>query len=91
MSVTRLEFALVRSLDDFYDQLAAQIVLPAHFGNNLDALYDVLTTDLAGPLEIVWLGHDHSAALIGHDNYTALLAVLQDVADERPDLELKLN
>ena len=91
MRINRLEFANVHSLDDFYDQLAAQIVLPAHFGCNLDALYDVLTTDLAGPLEIVWRGHDHSAALIGHDDYTALLAVLRDAADERPDLELKLD
>jgi len=91
MSVTRLEFALVRSLDDFYDQLAAQIVLPAHFGRNLNALYDVLTTDLVGPLQIVWHGHNHSAALIGHDNYTALLATLQDAADERSDLELQID
>ncbi len=91
MPVTRLEFALVRSLDDFYDQLAAQIVLPAHFGHNLDALFDVLTAEIAGPLEIVWHEHNHSATLIGHDNYTALLATLQDAADERSDLELKLD
>ncbi|MCK7468404.1 MAG: barstar family protein [Desulfosudis oleivorans] len=44
----------IRSLDDLYDQLASRLSLPAHFGRNLDALWDVLSTDIEGPFEIVW-------------------------------------
>lgn len=91
MSVTRLEFSDVYSLEDFYRQLAIQTDLPAHFGRNLDALFDVLTTDLPGPLQIVWLRHDTCATCLGHDNYTALLAVLHDAANCRPDIELILD
>jgi len=91
MSVTRIELTNVHALDEVYRQLATQIELPAHFGNNLDALFDLLTTDIRGPLQIVWHCHDASATRLGHDNYTALLAVLHDAAHNRPDLDLILD
>ncbi len=91
MPVNRIEFTAVRSLEDFYQQLAAQTALPAHFGRNLDALFDVLTAEIPGPLEIVWHRHDASAPLLGHEGYTALMAVLHDAADHRPDMHLVLD
>lgn len=91
MPMNRIEFADVRSLEDFYRQLAAQTPLPAHFGRNLDALFDVLTAEIAGPVTIVWHRHDASAPLLGHDDYTALLAVLHDAANSRSDLHLVLD
>lgn len=54
MPLTRCELQNINSLDELYAQLGAQLSLPAHFGNNLDALWDVLSTDLPGPLEIIW-------------------------------------
>lgn len=91
MPMNRIEFTDVRSLEDFYRQLAAQTTLPTHFGRNLDALFDVLTAEIAGPVMIVWHQHDSSAPLLGHDNYSALLAVLHDAADSRPDIHLRLD
>ena len=46
MSLRRCVLTDVRSMDDVYRQLAEQLPLPAHFGNNLDALWDALSTDL---------------------------------------------
>lgn len=91
MPVTRIEFIRPGNLEDVYRQLAEQTELPEHFGNNLDALFDVLTTDIPGPLQIVWHQHDASATTLGHENYTALLAVLRDAAHYRPDIELILD
>jgi len=45
--------AKVKSIDAVYDILARDLALPAHFGRNLDALYDALTGDVEGPFEIV--------------------------------------
>ena len=41
------------SMDAVYDILSLSLGLPAHFGRNLDALYDALTGDVEGPFEIV--------------------------------------
>ncbi len=91
MPLTRIEFTKIRSLDDIYRQLAEQTDLPEHFGRNLDALYDVLTGDLEGPLMIVWRRHTASEALLGAEKYRALLALLHGAAAERADLELILD
>jgi hypothetical protein len=44
----------ITSLEQFYDEISRQLHLPAHFGRNLDALYDSLSGDVSGPFEIVW-------------------------------------
>jgi ribonuclease inhibitor len=77
----------VKSLNDVYDELSRQLNLPAHFGRNLDALYDVLSTDLAGPVKIIWHNPKASKAALG-DQYEKIKAVLKDVATERKDIKL---
>jgi len=51
---------------------------------NLDALFDVLRTDVAGPLELIWR-HGRGGRL------DAVLRVLQDVAAERDDVRLVIE
>lgn len=75
------------SLEQLYDLLAAELKLPAHFGRNLDALWDVLTTDVAGPVEIVWENAALSKEKLG-DKATALMELLKDVCKERPDIKV---
>ena len=60
MSVKRSTLNGLQSLDGLYDQLTKQLKLPAHFGRNLDALWDVLSTDVEGPIEIVWKNTEES-------------------------------
>jgi len=71
-------------------RLAAQLEFPDHFGGNLDALHDVLTTDLAGPLRIDWRLTGHARRSLGPD-LGPILATLKDAAAERPDLTLNLE
>ena len=71
-------------------RLARQLGFPGHFGGNLDALHDVLTGDVAGPVEIVWRDHRLSETALGAD-YARVLAVLRDAAAARDDLTLILE
>jgi ribonuclease inhibitor len=80
----------IHSLDDLYDQLVSGLALPAHFGRNLDALWDVLSTDVEGPFEIVWKNSDDSRKSMGKD-FDRVLKLLQALEDERNDFHLTVE
>ncbi len=67
-----------------FDRLATLADLPAGAVRNLDALFDVLSTDAPGPFEIVWR-HPRGSGL------DAVLDVLQDVAAERDDVRVVIE
>ncbi len=79
----------IRSAAQFYEELARQLDFPAHFGRNLDALWDALSADVEGPLEIIWQDTQLSRSAMGAD-YAGLLAVLEEAAAERDDFALRL-
>jgi ribonuclease inhibitor len=74
----------VDTLDDIYDEVERQLTLP-YFGRNLDALWDVLTREIEGPVEILWRESDVSRARLGPD-FDRLTALLREVAEDRPDV-----
>lgn len=78
----------IRALDQLYDELARQLDFPRHFGRNLDALWDVLTTEVEGPLEIVWEDPEHAQASLG-DEYGRVVALLEEVVAQRGDMTLE--
>lgn len=73
-----------------FDRLARALGFPAHFGRNLDALYDVLTTDTEGPIEIVWRGR-RRAELAADPELGPLLETLEAAARARSDLVLRIE
>ncbi len=77
------------TLDAVYGALQKQLALPAHFGRNLDALWDALTADVAGPVEIVWHEHAWARARLGPD-YDRLITTLREVETARGDFRLTL-
>ena len=79
----------IQSLADAYQQLASQLDFSGEFVNNLDALFDELSANLLGPIQITWQGTEATSARMGED-YNALLAVLNDAVEERDDLTLIL-
>lgn len=89
MSVTCL-LQRVETLDDLYDSLEAQLDLPEHFGRNLDALYDVLSHDLPGPVQIIWRNTDSARQALGSEMYTTVLSIMQMAASERGDITLDI-
>ncbi len=79
----------IRSLDDLYDQLASRLSFPAHFGRNLDALWDVLSTDIEGPFKIEWKHANNSRKTMGRD-FERAVKLLQELQEERDDFKLKM-
>ena len=86
----RLEGTTIRSLENLYDQLSTRLTLPEHFGRNLDALWDVLSTEVEGPFEIEWANADHSKKSMGKD-FDRAVRLLQKLKKERDDFKLKIQ
>ena len=80
----------IESLADFYDRISSLMKLSAHFGRNLDALWDVLATDIEGPFEISWMHADNSQKLMGKD-FNRVLQLLRELEEERDDFQLKIE
>ncbi len=79
----------ILSLSDLYDQLARQLKFPAHFGRNLDALWDVLAADIEGPFEIVWKQAEDSKKHMGRD-YNRIVKLFRELEKERDDFQFKI-
>jgi ribonuclease inhibitor len=90
MPVKRCVLRDIRTLARFYDELVRQLAFPPHFGRNLDALWDVLSGEVAGPFEIVWEGSAQAQANLGVD-YAKLIILLNDLAAERDDFTFTLR
>lgn len=71
-------------------RLARDLEFPAHFAANLDALHDVLTTDIEGPITITWREARIARAAMGPD-FDRLAAVLRAAAERRRDLTLTIE
>ncbi len=80
----RLPGREIRSIEEFYNVISRLLFLPEHFGRNLDALWDVLTTDVKGPVEIIWEESAVSRQAMGpmYDRVSALLAEVQNERDD---------
>jgi ribonuclease inhibitor len=71
-------------------KLALDLGFPDHFRPNLDALFDVLTTDLEGPIRIEWRLTRSAAAGLGPD-LEPLRRTIMDAAAARDDLTLVIT
>jgi ribonuclease inhibitor len=79
-----------KSIDAVYDILARDLALPAHFGRNLDALYDALTGDVEGPFAIIVEDSKALESALGARG-TALLKLLRDVGRARRDAKIEIK
>ncbi len=86
----KLAGTAIRSLDEFYSEIAQKLNFPEYFGRNLDALWDVLTTDIEGPVELVWEDSAASKKFMGRD-FNKVSALLRDVEIERDDFHVTFH
>jgi ribonuclease inhibitor len=77
----------IRNLQEFYDEIARKLPFPDYFGRNLDALWDVLTTDIEGPVELVWEDSAASKKSMGKA-FDKVSSLLRDLEKEREDFKV---
>lgn len=80
----------IHSLADLYGRLSILMELPVHFGNNLDALWDVLSTDIGGPFEIVWRHADDSKRSMRKD-FNRTVKLLRELEKARDDFKFRIE
>ena len=76
-----IDFLAIGDYEDFYAQLKEKLTLPEHFGDNLDALFDVITGELEMPLHLEFVNMSVEQLEIFED----LLTTLEDAEDEVED------
>ncbi|KFF25332.1 barstar family protein [Chryseobacterium vrystaatense] len=81
MKTIYIDFTDIGDYEDFYAQLKEKITLPDYFGDNLDALSDVITGELEMPLDLEFVNMTVDQLEIFED----LLTTLEDAEDERED------
>ena len=54
------DFKKIKNKKDFYNELAEKVQLPEYFGNNLDALWDIITSgEIDLPPEVIFINFDN--------------------------------
>lgn len=56
------DFKMLADIDTFYRDFALQFQLDEHFGNNLDALWDVLMGEIELPVKIIFKHLPHHSS-----------------------------
>ena len=70
----------IRTREELHKTLSQQLGFPDYYGNNLDALFDILTMT-AEPISIQIYAPERLEANLGR-YYSLFLAVLQDAGEE---------
>ena len=73
-----IDFLEIGDYEGFYTQLKEKLPLPEHFGDNLDALFDVITGELEMPLHLEFVNLSVEQLEIFED----LLTTLEDAEEE---------
>ena len=69
----------IRSLEDFYRELAAALGLHS-YGRNVDALWDLLSASVERPLTISWLDSGRSSEVLRED-FRAIVEVFDRIVE----------
>lgn len=82
-----IDGGLMPTREEAHAYLSRRLGLPDYYGNNLDALYDILSSDFAGPARLVVYRREALEQSLGAYSM-ALLAALLDAARENPHLQV---
>lgn len=81
MNTTYIDFADLGDYEDFYAQLKEKVKIPEHFGDNLDALSDVISGELEMPLHLEFV----NMSVDQLETFEDLLTTLEDTEDNVED------
>ncbi len=78
MNTIYIDFVNIGDYEDFYTQLKEKLPLPDYFGDNLDALYDVISGYVELPLHLEFV----NMSVDQLETFEDLLTTLEDAEDE---------
>ena len=81
----------IKSQDDLQVQMAKQLNFPKFYTKKLDSLYDVLSTDFAGPTEIRIKNTSILRSKLGAEFTDSFVQTIMTAADENPKIILLLE
>jgi ribonuclease inhibitor len=79
----------IESMDQLHAELARRLDFPAHYGRNLDALYDCLAGEISLPLKIIWKNYRLTQSTLRKD-IAEILEVMEDFSREEPDFIIEI-
>ncbi len=80
----------IKSKADFHEQIRLIPGVPHYYGNNLDALNDVLRYFIEPPIKIIWTSYDVSKDTLGEYADKAL-SVFVDAVNDIEGLEFEIR
>lgn len=80
----------IKSKDDFHQRIKALLDLPEYYGENLDALWDCLTSDVELPLTVVWRNYAQSKLYLG-DYADKALEVMKEAEKELDGFKIECD
>lgn len=78
MKTIYIDFSEIGDEQDFYQQLKQKLSLPENFGDNLDALYDILTGFVELPLHLEFVNMSVNQL----EDFETLLETLEEADEE---------
>ncbi len=76
-NVVIFNFQQISSIADFYQQFGQQFSLPTWFGQNLDALWDMLCAEIEFPVVIVFT----NMTLEQQNEFTEIVSMMREAHD----------
>ncbi|WP_307628109.1 barstar family protein [Streptomyces turgidiscabies] len=77
-----IDGATIHSEKDLHDLLSRALVFGPHYGANLSALWDRLSTDVERPFEIVWRESALSRTALGESEFEKIRDLLLRVQSQ---------
>ncbi|HEY3365034.1 MAG TPA: barstar family protein [Symbiobacteriaceae bacterium] len=82
MKLVEVDGRMIRTERDFHQVLAKALDFGRYYGNNLDALWDRLSTDVERPVLLIWKDSEISRRQLTDECFGRIVEVLQAVKEQ---------
>lgn len=86
--IIELDGLSISSEQDFHKRIASAFSVAQYYGNNLNALWDLLSTDVERPIEIVWKNSKESEQSMG-ETFKKIISIFERTKNQ--DISLGLD
>lgn len=71
-----LDGLTISSEQEFHKKIAVAFAVTDFYGNNLNALWDLLSTDVERPVDLIWKNSEYSQKNMG-DSYNKIIKIFE--------------